>query len=115
VYDVQVAWSRGWDKIFTYEVSDWASLEQRLGEGRGVILQGLYGALPADKRFSSSFTGGHAIYLNEQFSNGYIWGADPLYKLPTLYSPEELSDYARALPIGGQTGRVSFGYTRVTT
>jgi len=115
LYDVQVAWSRGWDKIFTYEVSDWASLEQRLGEGRGVILQGLYGALPADKRFSSSFTGGHAIYLNEQFSNGYIWGADPLYKLPTLYSPEELSDYARALPIGGQTGRVSFGYTRVTT
>jgi len=115
LYDVAVAWSRGWDQAFAYTVSDWGALVQKLNEGRGVILQGDYGALPADKRFSSSYTGGHAIYLNEQFSNGYIWGADPLYKYPCVYTPEELIAYAHGMVINGETGRVSFGYTRVTT
>lgn len=113
--DVQVAWQRGWDRVFNYTVADWQTLEARLNEGRGIIIQGLYGALPANKRFSSSFTGGHAIYLNEQFGNGTIWGADPLYKLPCLYTPDELITYAHSLAIGGEYGRVSFGYTRVTT
>jgi hypothetical protein len=113
--DVQVAWERGWSHAFQYMVASWDDLVSKIDEGRGIILQGLYGALPPNKRFSTSFTGGHAIYLNERFANGNIWGADPLYKLPCLYTPAELIAYAHSLSIGGEYGRVSFGYTRITT
>ena len=80
--------------------------------GRGVILQGQYSALPASKRFSS-FTKGHAIYLNERFSNGNIWGIDPLYRHPVVYTEAELQAYAYGLPWVA-SGSASFGYTKKT-
>ena len=111
--DVAVAWSNGWSQTFLYETTNLASFVARVREGRGAIITGSYAAMPSSKRYSATFRGGHAVYINEELETGYFWGLDPLFKAPTIYTAQELQDYMYALVLSGTSGRAHFGYTRV--
>jgi len=112
LFDIATAWANGWgETLQDVGVSTYAHFITRVEEGRGAILQGLYSLLPANKRFSS-FTGPHAIYINERFANGNFLGYDPLYRYPVLYTTDELGVYGGGLPYTG-LGNVSAAYTRI--
>lgn len=113
--DLQTAWSNGWgETLVSPGVHSWSSFVAAINEGRGAVLQGLYGNLPASKRFSDTFTGGHSIYINEEISPGYFWGRDPLTSGAVVYSAAELQSYAVGLSWVG-AGQVSAAYTQVTS
>lgn len=111
--DVATAWSRGWNQTLIYGISSWSWFVHQVDQGRGAILQGSYAALPDNKRFSDSFTGGHALYINERFSNGNFLGMDPLYRKPVIYTAAQLQAYASGLSWVG-SGQVSAAYTQVS-
>lgn len=113
LYDVALAWQNGWNQTLTAGIYSWSGFVAQINSGRGAIVQGLYGALPASKRFSNSFTGGHAIYINEQLPSGNFWGYDPLYRQPVVYTASELQAYAQGLS-WVSSGHVSAGFTKVT-
>jgi len=111
---VTTAWSAGWSQtLYNPGVSSFAFFESKVGEGRGAILQGSYALLPASKRFSS-FTGAHALFINERFENGNYLGYDPLYRYPVIYTTAELESYASGLLSTG-VGLVSAAFTGVTS
>jgi len=58
-------------------------------------------------------TKGHAIYINEQFSNGNFWGVDPLTRHPIVYTPAELQAYAEGLSFV-KSGYVSAAFTGIS-
>jgi len=114
LFDVSTAWDRGWDKVLhSPGTHPWNTFVDKINQGRGAILQGQYGNLPASKRFSSTFTKGHAIYINEQFSNGNFWGVDPLTRHPIVYTPAELQAYAEGLSFV-KSGYVSAAFTGIS-
>lgn len=114
LFDLATAWSNGWgETLYDPGVTSWSNFVSRLASGRGAVLQGRYGDLPASKRFSNSFTGPHAIYINEVFSNGTFWGCDPLYRYPVIYTAAELQAYAEGLSFV-DPGYVSAAFTRAT-
>jgi hypothetical protein len=112
VYDAATAWDRGWGETLQHVgTTSWADFVSKINEGRGAILQGIYGWMTQSKRFSS-YALGHAIYINEQFSNGNFWGIDPLYRYPVVYTSADLQGFA----IGAVSeDLVSAAFTRVTT
>jgi hypothetical protein len=113
--DVAVAWANGWGAtLHSPGLTSWSNFVSNIASGRGAILSGRYGSLPASKRFSTSFTGPHAIYINENFSNGNFWGIDPLYRYPIIYTTAELQAYAEGLSYVGP-GQVSAAFTRMTS
>jgi hypothetical protein len=110
--DVLDAWSAGWGQSFWNPgVSDWGTFIARVNAGRGAILEGSYGSLPEAKRFSNSYTGRHAIYVNEQYANGNLWGYDPLYRYPIIYTEADLQAFAYGL---AGSGLARAGFTKVT-
>jgi len=111
LFDLQDAWQNGWGQTLFVDYVSWAGFVDYIDSRRGAVVAGKYGNLPASKRFSDSFTGGHAIYINERFSNGNFWGIDPLYRYPVVYTPTELQDYAVSFI---SPGLVSAGFTKVT-
>lgn len=111
--DAAVAWANGWGQTLGVGIYTWAAFMATLGQGRGAIIGGVYGLLPASKRFSSTYTGGHSIYINEILPNGNLWGIDPLFHHPVIYTPGELQPYAEALP-WVPNGHIWAGFTRIT-
>lgn len=113
LWDLATAWLNGWGQSLQLPSNyhTWSDFEGYINQGRGAVLAGTYGNLPSSKRFSSSFTGGHAIYINEQFSNGNFWGMDPLYRYPVIYTTAELQAYALGFVA---SGRVTAAFTQVT-
>jgi hypothetical protein len=111
VFDIADAWDNGWNQtFFDPGYLSWATFVARIESGRGAVLSGLYGALPASKRFSA-FTQGHALYINERLANGNFWGCDPLFRHPLVYTEEELRTYALSLT---GDGTALAGFTGVT-
>lgn len=79
---LQTAWAH-YGQFLHVETGDgWSSVISALRDYRGVVLQGMYGALPQRYRSplnSLTFRGPHAVYLSPEFqSDGDILMGDPL-------------------------------------
>lgn len=112
--DLATAWSNGYGETLEWGTHSWATFLANVRGGRGAMLTGLYANMPANKRFSDTFTGAHAIYINEELSDGYFWGRDPLTSGAVIYSAAELQSYAEGLS-WVSAGQVHAGYTQVTS
>lgn len=110
--DMETSWSVGWGRTLTYlgQIS-FTLFENMINQGRGAIVAGLYGSLPNSLRFSSTFTGGHAIYVNEQFSDGSFLVYDPLSRRALIYSREIMYRYTTQWT---GTGLVNVSFSRPT-
>jgi hypothetical protein len=112
--DLATAWSNGYGETFEWGIYSWAQFLSNIRGGRGAVLQGLYGNLPSDKRFSSTFTGGHSIFVNEELNTGYFRGQDPLTAAAVVYTEAELKSYAEGLS-WVSANQASVGFTQVTS
>lgn len=95
------AWAHFGQTLSIQTGNDWADVIVALKGSRGVVLQGMYGALP--KAYHSplnslTFTGPHAIYLNPEFSaTGDILMGDPLNNQYIWVPQSALQAFANAL------------------
>jgi hypothetical protein len=111
--DLATAWSNGWQQTLQHGLFSWATFVANIRGNRGAVLHGRYANLPASKRFSDTFLGGHALFINEELTTGHFLGFDPLTSASVVYSAAELQAYAEGLSWVG-AGQVSAGFTRVT-
>ena len=77
-------------------------LKNLLASGYGAVIQGVYGEIPSGLRLQSSFTGGHAIYLDGYYPGNAKKGIpEAYYVIDPLGRPQ-----------GGLRGRVVAGVHR---
>ena len=95
--DARTAWNAGWGQslLLPGPVS-FEYLVTQLNLGRGAIVHGLETALPAQYR-EDNWPDAHAIYVNEQLSDGSFWIVDPLRHYGRLYPYDVLRAYATSL------------------
>jgi hypothetical protein len=95
------AWNVGWNQnmLDTGWVS-WQVFVNAINAGRGAIVLGHYPAMPSPYNFSPSYDAGHAIYINEQFSDGSFWGVDPIRQRALRYPEHVLRHYVEAFTDG---------------
>ena len=110
-FAVRSAWRHGWNE------EPWLSgpipFEQfvaYINEGRGAVCGGktLFLDKPWDE--TSTYTGGHGLYINEQLPDGSFWGYDPLARYPKIYPYGVLKRYMES----NHPGWVRAAFTRIT-
>jgi hypothetical protein len=108
--DLETAWRTGWDKDYVNPgVIYWEAVENYINQGRGAVVSGLCLVLP--DQFQHGFTGGHSVYVNEQFGDGSFWVVDPIIGRARNWPREVLRRYAEALlNYNATTGEVSHGH-----
>jgi hypothetical protein len=108
------AWGNGWgETLHSPGIISWSNFVAKVDEGRGAIIQGMYGALPASKRFAD-IDRLHALYINERLSDGSFWGYDPIRPYGVIYAAGELQDFTEALGFVSP-GDASAAFTQVTS
>jgi len=97
------AWAHYGQTLHILTGQGWQSVVDALHQYRGVILQGMYGALPKQYRSpfnSPTFDGPHAMYLNpEQNVDGDVLTGDPLNKDFIWIPQSALRSFAQALGV----------------
>jgi len=98
---LEKAWAYYGQDLHVQTGGSWSDVTTDLHNYKGVILQGMYGALP--KAYHSTvnsigFTGAHAIYLNPEFNaNGDVLMGDPLNNKFIWVPQAALHSFAAAL------------------
>lgn len=111
--DVSRAWSTGWGESLTRLGNiPWGNLVYQVQSGRGVIVFGRYAYMASGYKKSATFDGPHAVYINDQLSDGSFWGYDPIVGYPIVYPHNVLRTYADSY--NGFSDRMSCSFTRVT-
>jgi len=111
--DTTHAWANGWGETWNYGGPvAWATTVANIQSGRGAVVHGRYAYMAAPYKKSRTYNGNHAIYINEQLSDGSFWGYDPIVGYPIVYPYNVLKTYAESFY--GFNGRVNAGFTRVT-
>jgi hypothetical protein len=111
--DAAVAWSRCYSETLDVDSGiSWSTFRSKLNAGRGAILQGMYSKISNTFSCQPSFNGGHAMYVNEQRSDGDYLVYDPLCYSPRWIPESMLRDYAESLT---GVNNVFAGFTRITT
>jgi len=98
--DIQQAWLHWGQNLDIRSGETFADMLVALGEGRGVILQGDYGALTKAEKCQKDFEGGHAIFVMPVKSGSYWLVGDPLCRDWHGIRESSLQDYAEALTGG---------------
>jgi len=95
------AWAYYGQVLHVQTGDDWASVITALRAYKGVVLQGVYGALPKAYRSplnSLGFVGPHAVYLNPEFQDdGDALMGDPLNDKYVWVPQSALRSFAAAL------------------
>jgi hypothetical protein len=95
--DAVRAWRNGWGQSLNWTgYVSWAYFVNQINSGRGAILFGKYSHMAAPYKFSATYNGGHAIYINEQLPNGSFYGVDPIRKYGITYPFHVLRTYAQS-------------------
>ncbi len=101
--DVDTAFHVGFDENLEVATTSWATFAAEVDSGRGAILQGIYGEL-GSYSLQTSFTGPHAMYVNERREDGDWLVSDPIGTSPdegTQWIPDAvLRDYAETFGAG---------------
>jgi len=107
------AWDNGWNEDWSYGGPvAWSTMVANIASGRGCTVFGRYAYMEVGYKKSRTYDGPHAIYINEQLSDGSFWGYDPIVGYPIVYPYNVLKNYAESYY--GFNGRVPAGFTRVT-
>lgn len=95
------AWAHYGQNLHVETGKGWPDVLTALVNGRGVVLQGIYGSLPRAYRTklnSLTFVGPHAVYLNPEFNQyGDILMGDPLNDRFIWVPQAALAAFANAL------------------
>jgi hypothetical protein len=111
--DTNRAWSNGWSQDWNFGGPvAWSVMVANIASGRGCTVFGRYLYMADQYKKSRTYNGAHAIYINEQLSDGSFWGYDPIVGYPIVYPYNVLKTYAESYY--GFSGRVAAGFTRVT-
>lgn len=111
--DARRAWTNGWGESYTYPGNvSWAYFVTQVQSGRAATVFGRYGYMDSTYKKSQTFNGPHAIYINEQLSDGTFWGYDPIVGYPIVYPYSVLKTYADSY--NGFNDRIQAGYSRIT-
>lgn len=111
--DAKRAWTNGWGQSYTYPGTvPWSYFVNQIQSGRGATVFGRYAYMDSNYKKSQTFDGPHAIYINEELSDGSFWGYDPIVGYPIVYPYNVLRTYADSY--NGFRDRIQAGYSRVT-
>lgn len=88
--DIMVASDKLHVPIFNMSGRPWADVMAALRAGRGVILQGLYSAIPDRYSGQLGFKGAHAIFIDHLSSTGRLYMMDPLQKVGARWMDESI-------------------------
>lgn len=93
----------------------WADLVTNIKSGRGVVLQYMYGVLPAEFRYSTTFVGPHASFISDVDSTGRLLFYDPLRKdgAPRWVPASHVQKAALALSKKWGIAGIAYATTRV--
>jgi len=99
--DLDEAWQAGWGRSYPAKgTTTFGRFKQFIQDGRGAVLMGDYDALPEDKK-NGVWTKRHALYVNDSPESGKYWACDPLEGYGTIYTEQELQDYAAGVAGSG--------------
>jgi hypothetical protein len=111
------AWAYYGQNLHVETGDDWSGVIGALRAYRGVVLQGMYGALPKQYRStlnSVGFTGPHAVYVNPEFqADGDALMGDPLNGKYIWVPQSALRSFAAALGASqlGSSSKLFFATT----
>lgn len=106
------AWANGWGESLIYPgYTTFDFFVRQIQSGRGAMAAGDYGSLPIYLKKQLNFNGPHAIFINEQLSDGSFWGFDPLGRAPIVYPYSTLQTYMQTFT---GSGHVVASYTKIT-
>lgn len=111
--DAKRAWTNGWGQSLTVPgATSWSYFVHQIQSGRGGTIFGRYAYMAQPYKKSRTFNGPHAVYINEQLSDGSFWGYDPIVGYPIVYPYNVLRTYADSYY--GFRDRVTAAFTRIT-